>query len=293
MAVYERSYRPYVGELTAAWSRFLVIPRYAYQEIFSKKLFVSLFVACFVWPLICAVMIYLPHNVSFLKAIGQQIGQGGAQVFDFDFNANFFMYAYMGPQGFWSLFLAFVIGPQLISADLRNNAMPLYLSRPFSRKDYVLGKISVLIVLLSSITWIPGILLYLLQGYLTGDGWLLDNVRIGASVFVGSWVWIMVLGLVSLALSAYVKWKPMARMGLFGVFFIGSALGNILNVLLETYWASVIDIGNMFRVVLSRMFGVEGFSQVPTWAAWASIIAFCSMCIALLARRVRAYEVVR
>ena len=50
-----------------------------------------------------------------------------------------------------------------MSPDLRNNGLPLYLSRPFSRTEYVLGKMSVLLILLSAITWVPGLLLFLFQ----------------------------------------------------------------------------------------------------------------------------------
>ena len=39
------------------------------------------------------------------------------------------------------------IGPGQVSPDLANNALPLYLARPFSRVEYVLGKMSVLLVL--------------------------------------------------------------------------------------------------------------------------------------------------
>ena len=72
MAVYERTYQPYVGTLTPKWSRFLVLPRYAYAEVFKKKLFISFLVSCFVWPLLLAVLIYLPHNSSFLKLVTTQ-----------------------------------------------------------------------------------------------------------------------------------------------------------------------------------------------------------------------------
>src|SRR5258707_13066390 len=54
-----------------------------------------------------------------------------------------------------------VNGPPLVSRDLRNNALPLYLCRPFTRTEDVLGKMSVLLILLSAITWIPQLLLFL------------------------------------------------------------------------------------------------------------------------------------
>jgi hypothetical protein len=54
------------------------------------------------------------------------------------------------------IILALLIGPQQVSRDLTNNALPLYLCRPFNRTEYVVGKMSIVIILLSTITWVPG-----------------------------------------------------------------------------------------------------------------------------------------
>ena len=42
MAVYKKTYRPYEGELTPAWSRFLVIPRYAFEDLHRSR-FLTIF----------------------------------------------------------------------------------------------------------------------------------------------------------------------------------------------------------------------------------------------------------
>src|SRR5881409_119655 len=66
MAVYERAYRGYGGELTPTWSRFLIIPRYAYREVFGSKLFSIFFAGCFLAPIVFAIIIYLHHNLTAL-----------------------------------------------------------------------------------------------------------------------------------------------------------------------------------------------------------------------------------
>ena len=38
MAVYKRSYRGYAGPLTPTWSRFAILPRYAYRDLFQSKI---------------------------------------------------------------------------------------------------------------------------------------------------------------------------------------------------------------------------------------------------------------
>lgn len=290
MSVYERSYKPYEGERTAVWSRFLIIPRYAYSEVFKNRLFISFLVACFVWPLILAVMIYLPHNASVLKLLQQSGGDG---LFSINFNAKFFLSFYMVPQGIMAFLTAFIVGPALISADLRNNALPLYFSRPFDRWEYIGGKALVLVNLLSLITWIPGTLLFLLQAYLAGGGWFGENIRTLVAICLASWIYILLLCLVCLSLSAYVKWKPVARLGLFGVFVLSTGMAQMLNLLLRTTWGSLIDLPNLMRIVWASLFGVRTFSTLPVGVAWIMLIAACLACVGLLTRKVRPFEVVK
>jgi ABC-2 type transport system permease protein len=292
VAVYDRRYRRYQGALTPERSRFLVLPRYAYREVLGKRLFLAFFVTCYLVPLGCALLIYLPHNASFLQLFVQELGAGST--FTFTFDSDRFLRFFLLPQSLFSFFLAFLVGPALISADLRDNALPLYLARPLSRWEYVLGKACVLVGLLSAITWIPGLLLFALQGYLVGDGWLFGNLRIGLALLLASCIGIAVLTLVSLAISAYVKWKPLARLGLFLVFVVAAGLGQTLNLALRTHWGSLLNVLDMMRVAWGGLFGSTiGISETPLAAAWLSLLSVCALCVLLLARKVHAYEVVR
>ena len=72
MAVYKKTYRPYEGELTSSWSRFLVIPRYALADLRSSRFLSLFFIGSFIYPLICALIIYVQHNASALGLLGVQ-----------------------------------------------------------------------------------------------------------------------------------------------------------------------------------------------------------------------------
>src|SRR5436853_6532249 len=111
-------------------------------------------------------------------------------------------------------FLAMLVGPQQVSRDLTNNALPLYLCRPFSRTEYVVGKMSIVILLLSTITWVPGLLLFFFQSYLEGWSWFAENIWIASAIFLGSMVWILLLALLTQAISAWVKWTVASRAAL-------------------------------------------------------------------------------
>jgi ABC-2 type transport system permease protein len=289
MAVFERNYHAYSGTLTPRNTRFLVLPRYAYREMMASKLFTAFLVFCFIWPLVLSILMYIPHNSTFLMLIQAQM----SDVSIFNFGPMDYFFWFMIPQGWLAFFLAFIVGPALVSADLRNNALPLYFSRPFSRTEYVLGKTAVLIVLMSMITWVPGLLLFLWQGSLEGLGWMGDNLRIAAAIFLSSWIWILLLCLVSLAISAYARWRPLARAGFVLVFLVPLGLAPILNTLFKTQTASLINIIDMVRVVWTSLFGIQSWVTVPLGGAWLSLLIACAICLWLLSRKIRPLEVVR
>src|SRR5690349_5839771 len=186
MAVFERTYKPYLGALSPEWSRFLIIPRHAVRHIFRSKLFTAFYAVSFVSPLAFAVLIYLRHNVEALAILPLNV----VNVLPID--ASFFQ-AFLQVQAPIGFILALLVGPQQVSRDLTNNALPLYLCRPFSRSEYVVGKMSIVIVMLSTITWIPGLILFLLQSYLEGWSWFSENIAIASALFLGSLVWILLL----------------------------------------------------------------------------------------------------
>ena len=301
MSVYKRTYRPYEGRLTPGWSRFLVIPRYAFEDLHRSRFLNTFLIASFIYPIICALIIYVQHNASSLNLLGVQQGARGL----ISINVTFFMNL-IGWQSMLALFLAAFIGPGLVSPDLANNALSLYLARPFSRVEYVLGKMSVLLILMSLMTWVPGLLCFALEGYLEGWQWMQDNARLAAGVFFGAWVWILLLALLALALSAWVKWKPAAGGLMFGVFFVGSAFGAVINQVQRTSWGHLFNVSHLVGAVWVQIFegarhttnGAVFFraapdDAVPLWSCWAALGVLCLVCLYMLARKIRGAEVVR
>ena len=69
MAIYERAYRGYAGPVTPSWSRFLVLPRYAFEAVFASKLFTSFFALCFLPSIVGVVLVYLHHNLKALTVL--------------------------------------------------------------------------------------------------------------------------------------------------------------------------------------------------------------------------------
>jgi ABC-2 type transport system permease protein len=286
MAVFEHTYRKYAGPLTAPWSRFLIIPRDAFGDVFGSKLFTAFFVSCFAAPLVFAILIYLHHNLTALAMFDLD----ASQLVPIDM---YFFHNFVVIQGTFAFFLNVFVGPSLVSRDLANNALPLYLCRPFSRVEYVLGKMSVVLILLSAITWVPGLLLFALQSYLEGAGWFARNLLIFYAILLGSWVWILVLALLSQAVSAWVKWKMAAKAALLGLFFVPAAMGQAINNLFDTEWGGIISLRAVISTVWATLFVDPESIEVPVWGAFASLLVVCAICLFLLMRKIQAYEVIR
>ena len=69
MAVIERAYKRYEGALAPDWSRFLIIPRHAFRDVFRSKIFIGIFILSFIFPLVAAILIYLHHNANALAIL--------------------------------------------------------------------------------------------------------------------------------------------------------------------------------------------------------------------------------
>ena len=250
MAVYKRGYRRYCGPLTGRWARFMVLPRHAWGRLYQQRLVILLTMAAMVWPVLCAGFIYLTNHAELLQGMEEEFRQF-IQVDGRFF--SIFMYVQAG----FAVFLAALAGPGLIAPDLANNALPLYFSRPLSRWSYALARLMVLVGMLSVVTWIPGLLLFGLQVGLAGGWWFWSNWTLGAGMVAGFLLWLLVLSLVAMASSAYVKWRVVAGAVSLAFFFILSGVAEMINGVFRVTWGHIIDPAWAVNQVWCALLGVE------------------------------------
>jgi ABC-2 type transport system permease protein len=275
-----------------------VLPRFAFQQVFEGRAVVAFLVLCFVPFLVELATVYISHSPAALALINVRPG-------DFEVITPSFFMRSLVIQGVLAFFLTAWVAPVLVSPDLVNGALPLYLSRPFTRAEYVLGKASVLMVMLSAITWVPGLLVFGLQSGLAGWSWFSSNLRLPWAIFAGAWVWIAVLTLLGLALSAWIRWRLVASGGLMAVFFMGGAFGEIWREVLNNPWGRVTHLSYLIGLIWVDLFDVASrrtlaremlddrrMHDLPTWMAWTALLSVCAACLWLLNRRLQAREVV-
>jgi len=285
MAVYRQGYQRYDGPLTSHAVRLMVLPKFAWKQLLSQRLVTGVMVAAMFWPLACAVFVYIANRAELLADFGAELP--GFLVVD----AGFFV-VFMNAQSSFAIILAALAGPSLIAPDLAHGALPLYFSRPLSRSEYVLARMIVLVGLLSVVTWVPGLLLFGMQTGMAGWSWFAANWTLGAAIFFGFLLWILLVGLVAMASSAYVKWRIVAGALILGAFFVLAGAAELINAVLRVEWASAFNPGRAMNQVWRAMLGAD---PLPGPDATQCLIAVGVMVVILLLvleRRLRPVQVV-
>jgi ABC-2 type transport system permease protein len=291
MAVYKRSYKAYTGPTTQAWSRFLVLSRFSFATLFDSRLFTAFTVVCLVPFLLGFVFIYISHSLT------AQLLLGGSPVRNpVPIDGRWFL-TYLAIQCWLGFFLTAWCAPGLIAQDLANNALPLYLSRPLSRPEYLLGKITVLATLLSCVTWVPALILFFLQAEMQGHGWGWENISIAGAILVSAWLFIALISLVSMALSVWMRWRIAATAAMLALFFVVPGFGVAINQILRVHWGLLLSLPLDLFLIWFQMFDTQQrfppAEVIPVWQAWATVIMVCWLAVLLLNKRLRAKEVIR
>lgn len=290
MAVYRRRYDPYRGRLTRRWARCVVLTRFALRELFASRFFLGFFIACLLPVVIFAGYIFVANSELVRSLLSLAAGSFKLRV-----ETRFFT-LFLQIQSFFAFLLTCWAGPTLVAGDLSNGALPLFLSRPFSRAEYIAGKFAVLGILLSFLTWIPALGLLFLEAGISPDAWFGAHRWMIAPILWCSLVWIVLLSLVALATSAWVRWRIVAIGATFAVFLIPAGFGGVLDAILRTGWGQLLNLTFLFHEILFAGFRTPlrgGEAAVPQSAAWAMLALVSLVSLALLRARLRAFEVVR
>jgi hypothetical protein len=123
------------------------------------------------------------------------------------------------------------------------------------------------------------------------------NLRVAVGLLAGSIVWIVLLSILGLALSSWVKWRVVATGLIFAAVFVPAGVGGIISAILRTKWGFLLNLPVLMTQLWQRLLGVEEFNRVgmglPNAAIAAMLVLIFFVCVAMLNARIRAREVVR
>lgn len=190
--------------------------------------------------------------------------------------------------------LVLVVGAGLIAKDVKFNALQIYLAKPITGADYVVGKLGVLLFVLLMVTLAPGMILFFFQAILIGDSlyfrhyWWAPAAIFGYSLLVAFSGSLMILALSALSGNA-----RNAAAGGAAVFWFTPMIGRILQQSTRNDTYMLVSLPDNWTSVGHGIFGRERWFDVPWGWSLLIIMAVMLVCAAVLVRRVRGVEVVK
>ncbi len=297
MPVNKRSYSTYSGPVTPASSRFLILTRFGLADVWSSRITTVLCIICMMPTIVALFTLYIVNSDTarlLLSNYEPMTAMSGTPTLVVDQRLFFGIFVM---QCWAALALTAWVGPRLMAADLTNNALPIILSRPITRWQYMVGKLTVLWALLSAVTWLPMLLLFAYQAHLSQKPWAGKHMFIATGTLIGGIVWVLLLSLLSLAVSSWVRWRIVATAFIFGTMFIAGGIGAVYNAVMGSRWGNVINIPYMVTETWMRLmhiprpWGMRG--ELPTPAIALALAGIAVACGLALNARIRAREVVR
>jgi ABC-2 type transport system permease protein len=290
MAVFKRGYERYNGPLTGSATRFLAVPRFVWPKLLGQRFVVILLVLSLFWPLLCAGFVYVSNHADLLPSLGSGGDDGIRKMLSID--GKFFA-IFMNVQSTFAILLAAIAGPGLIAPDLANNALPLYFARPLSRWSYIGARMMVLFGILSLVTLVPGLFVFIMQASLASTAWLQANWFLGQGMVLGFLLYIVMVSLIALTCSAYVKWRVVAGALVLAFFFVLAGASQIINQVLRVEWGSLLNPGYAIYAVWCALLGVEAAEDAPgAWESFTVLLLMLAALLAVLLRKLRPVEVV-
>ena len=278
MPIHDQGYRRYGGERTPRGRTWAVIASAGVRTLLGKRAFLGLLLVSWVPFVVRAVQIYMASNLPQAKFLAPS-----AETFK-DF---------LGQQDIFVFFIAVYAGAGLIANDRRANALQIYLSKPLTRIEYIFGKLAILLTFLLLVTWLPALVLLIVQVAFAGSfTFFRENLHVLPALTVASFVQVLTVASAMLALSSLTNSSRYVGVLYAGFVFLTSAIYNVLYaVTRDSSWAWL-SMSNNFSQLASAVFRVPPAYDTPWVVSVAVIAAVIAASGLVLARRVRAVEVV-
>ena len=286
MPIHTQDYRHWEGTLNPRpYTRWWIITK-AELKLLAQRKIVRLIVAIppAIYILAHAILIYILNQVP------------GAE-FSFDIDNEFFQKFLFRiipvPSSFLIALLAIFGGSGLIATDLKNNALSLYLSKPISWIDYLIGKFAAIGILLGCLTLVPGLLLFLEHVLLTDTAFLKENYWIPLSIIVYSVIIMISSSLLMLLFSSLTSNPRYAIIGFCAVWFGSPVIYEILKAITRTSKMALVSLWAHYDILGTVLF--SGSHDYAVHWGWALLvqIALIALCLFVLHRRIRAVEIVK
>ncbi|MGE0444699.1 MAG: ABC transporter permease [Vicinamibacterales bacterium] len=278
MPIHDQGYRRYGGPRLPGGRSWWVIARAGILERLKERKFLGLLIFAWFPFVVRAVQVYAAANfaqASFIAPTAATFRE------------------FLDQQGIFVFFITIFVGAGLIANDQRANALQIYLSKPLTRAEYIVGKFVTLVVFLIAVTWVPALLLLLLQMLFAGNAaFIRANLFLIPAITLFAALQVLVSSCVMLALSSLSKNRRFVAIMYAGAVFFTAAFARTLNAMTASSAWGWLSPQDALGVLADRIFRMPGTADIPLPAALAAVVVVVAASIWVVTRRVRGVEVV-
>jgi ABC-2 type transport system permease protein len=277
MPIHDQGYRRYGGG-KARGRGWTVIATAGIRTVLAKKSFIALMLMAWFPFIVRAVQIYAAANLpqaAFLKPTAETFRQ------------------FLDQQQIFVFFVTVYIGAGLIANDRRANALQIYLSKPLTRGEYIFGKLAVLITFLLLVTWVPAIVLLIVQIAFAGNfTFFRDNIYLFPAITVFSFIMVTMVAASMLALSSLSNSSRYVGILYSAVIFFTQAIYGVVYAVTRSTAMSWLSFSANLAQVGDVIFRLPPKYDTPWILSLVVIIIVIVASGLVLERRVRGVEVI-
>jgi hypothetical protein len=291
MPIFEQTYRKWEGTLRTAGIRWLPITKMGIKQTFKKKRFLLFFIGCQVPFLVFAIRLIIgalvPENVENTAEFLQV-------------TPSFFAH-FLWIQSTFVFIMTIWSGANLINGDYQSNALQLYLSKPLTQLDYILGKLSIVAFFNLAITMVPAILLFIMHVLIKYDkSWFVQNLWVIPAILGISLAISVIHSLFILCLSAITTNSRFSTITYFIILVFTDGVADLLYHLRRVGALLNISISNNIFSLFGIFFGKHA-AKIPDYSenmadpyiGAAILIFLCVCCYFVIKKRVGRIEVIQ
>jgi len=276
MPIHDQGYRRYSGARILRARSWFVIARAGIIERLRERRFLALLLVAWLLFVVRAVQIYF--GTTFVRA-------------SFFAPSEETFHGFLTQQRLFVFFITIYAGAGLIASDRQANALQLYLSKPITRHDYIVGKLATLAAFLIAVTWVPAMMLLMLQVLFSGSlEFVSTHPRLVPAITITAALQVALASMMMLALSSLSRSRRFAAMLYALVTIFAGTIERVLQTATGAAGWVLLSPQNTLLVITDALFGIE--PEIPVTIALIAIVTLMAVCVAVLEQRVRGVDVV-
>lgn len=279
MPIHDQGYRRYGGARDAVGRAWQVMFGAGVRTLLGQRPFAALLLLAWAPFVVRAVQIYIASTFPQAAMLAPK-----TETFR-DF---------LDQQGVFVFFVTIYVGAGLIANDRRANALQVYLSKPLTRAEYVAGKLSILFLFLTFVTWAPAMGLLLVEVLFAGSfAFLRQHVFLLPAITLFTVLQVLLASMTMLALSSMSKSSRFVGIMYAGLMLFTSALFNAIRGITGSSRLAWLSPGAALEQIGDVIFRLQPRYDLPAPIAILAIVALIGLSAFVLERQVRGVEVVK